>query len=117
MDYTASGRGGRSGTAAEFVVLPSVQSVRLADNVSFEVGASLRVPAMTAHRCLFADGGVRGKRILVQGGRGVAGNAAILPAKRAGAWVAATVSRDEQADVARAAGADLVINRHEEDVS
>ncbi len=97
--------------------MPSVQAVRLADNVSFEVGASLRVPAMTAHRCLFADGGVRGKRIFVQGGRGVAGNAAILPAKRAGAWMAATVSRDEQADVARVAGADLVINRHEEDVS
>ncbi|QCO16573.1 NADPH:quinone reductase (plasmid) [Azospirillum brasilense] len=105
------------GTAAEFVVVPSVQAVRLADNVSFAIGASLGVPAMTAHRCLFADGDLRGRRVLVQGGAGAVGNAAILLAKWAGAWVAATVGRDEQADVARAAGADLVVNRHEEDVS
>ncbi len=104
------------GAAAEFVLVPSGQAVGLAANVSFETGASLGVPAMTAHRCLFADGDLRGKRVLVQGGAGSVGNAAILLAKWAGAWVAATVSRDEQADVARAAGADLVINRHREDV-
>lgn len=105
------------GTAAEFVLVPSGQAFGLAANVSFETGASLGVPAMTAHRCLFADGDLRGKRVLVQGGAGSVGNAAILLAKWAGAWVAATVSRDEQADVARAAGADLVINRHREDVA
>ncbi|CAO3439753.1 NADPH:quinone reductase [Azospirillum argentinense] len=105
------------GTAAEFVVVPSVQAVKLAGNVPFEIGASLGVPAMTAHRCLFADGDLRGKRVLVQGGAGAVGNAAILLAKWAGAWVAATVSRDEQADVVRVAGADLVVNRHEENVS
>jgi NADPH:quinone reductase-like Zn-dependent oxidoreductase len=99
------------GTAAEFVVVPSMQAVRLADNVSLEIGASLGVPAMTAHRCLFAEGDLRGKRVLVQGGAGM-GNA-ILLAK----WVAATVSLGEQAKVARLAGADLVVNRHEEDVS
>lgn len=112
------GQWGRAfGTAAEFVVVPSAQAVRLADNVSFESGASLGVPAMTAHRCLFADGDLRGKRVLVQGGAGAVGNAAILLAKWAGAWVAATVSREEQAEVARAAGADFVVNRHEEDVA
>ncbi|AOF92260.1 MULTISPECIES: NADPH:quinone reductase [Rhizobiaceae] len=104
------------GTAAEYVVVPSVQAVTLADNVSFEIGASLGVPAMTAHRCLFADGDLRGKRVLVQGGAGAVGNAAILLAKWAGAWVAATVSREEQAEVARVAGADRVINRRQEDV-
>jgi len=109
--------GRAQGTAAEFVVVPSVQAVKLADNVSFEIGASLGVPAMTAHRCLFADGDLRGKRVLVQGGAGAVGNAAILLAKWAGAWVAATVSREEQAEVARAAGADFVVNRHEEDVA
>lgn len=105
------------GTAAEFVVVPSRQAVRLADNVPFGVGASFGVPAMTAHRCLFADTDLRGKRVLVQGGAGAVGNAAILLAKWAGAWVAATVSRDEQADVAGAAGADLVVNRHAGDVA
>ncbi|MGN7755489.1 NADPH:quinone reductase [Sinorhizobium sp. 22678] len=105
------------GTAAELVVVSSAQAVRLTDNVSFEIGAALGVPAMTAHRCLFADGDLRGKRVLVQGGAGAVGNAAILLAKWAGAWVAATVSREQQAEVARAAGADLVLNRHGEDVS
>ncbi|PND25973.1 NADPH:quinone reductase [Sinorhizobium sp. M4_45] len=109
--------GRASGTAAELVVVPSAQAVRLADNVSFEIGASLGVPAMTAHRCLFADGDLRGKRVLIQGGAGAVGNAAILLAKWVGAWVAATVSREEQAEVARAVGADLVLNRHDEDVS
>ena len=105
------------GTAAELVVIPSAQAVRLADSVSFEIAASLGVPAMTAHRCLFADGDLRGKRVLIQGGAGAVGNAAILLAKWAGAWVAATVSREEQAEVARAAGTDLVVNRREEDVA
>lgn len=105
------------GTAAAFVIVPSVQAVRLAENVSFDIGASLGVPAMTAHRCLFADGDLRGKRVLIQGGAGAVGNAAILLAKWTGAWVAATVSREEQGDVAREAGADLVVNRHEEDVA
>ncbi|MDK4715992.1 NADPH:quinone reductase [Rhizobium sp. CNPSo 4039] len=105
------------GTAAEFVIVPSVQAVRLAYNVSFEIGAALGVPAMTAHRCLFADGDLRGKRVLIQGGAGALGNAAILLAKWVGAWVAATVSREQQAEVARGAGADLVVNRHEEDVA
>jgi len=112
------GQWGRAfGTAAEFVVVPSVQAVKLADNVSFEIGASLGVPAMTAHRCLFADGDLQGKRVLVQGGAGAVGNATVLLAKWAGAWVAATVGRDEQAEVARAAGVDLIVNRHKEDVS
>ena len=112
------GQWGRAfGTAAEFVVVPSAQAVRLTDNVSFEIGAALGVPAMTAHRCLFADGDLRGKRVLVQGGAGAVGNAAILLAKWAGAWVAVTVSREQQAEVARAAGADLIVNRREEDVA
>lgn len=105
------------GTAAEFVVLPSNLAVPLPDNTSFETGACLGVAAITAHRCLFADGDVRGRRVLVQGGGGAVGTAAILLAKWAGAWVAATVSRPEQEKVALDAGADLVINRHSEDVA
>jgi NADPH:quinone reductase len=105
------------GSAAEYVTLPSAHAVPLAENVSFEIGASLGIAGITAHRCLFADGDVRGRRVLVQGGGGAVGTAAILLAKWAGAWVAATVSRDEQAEVARNAGADLVINRHSENIA
>ncbi|CAJ0571085.1 unnamed protein product, partial [Mesorhabditis spiculigera] len=106
-----------AGTAADYVVVPSAQAVPLPDNVSFEVGASLGIPALTAHRCLFADGDIRSRNVLVQAGAGVVGTAAILLAKWAGAWVAATVRNEEQAAVARAAGADLVLNRLNEDVA
>ncbi|NTJ65932.1 NADPH:quinone reductase [Agrobacterium rhizogenes] len=104
------------GTAAEYVTLPSEHAVPLGDKASFEIGASLGIAAITAHRCLFADGDIRGRRVLVQGGGGAVGTAAILLAKWAGAEVAATISRDEQAEVASSAGADLIINRKTDDI-
>lgn len=105
------------GTAADYALVPASQAVLLPDVVSFEVGACLGIPALTAHRCLFADGDIHGHTILVQGGAGAVGTAAILLAKWAGAWVATTVSTPDQADAARRAGADLVINRRSQDVS
>ena len=62
--------GRRWGTAAEWTVVPARQAVPLPDGVSFELGASLGVPAVTADRCLFADGPVAGKAVLVAGGAG-----------------------------------------------
>lgn len=105
------------GTAAQFTVIPAAKAVPLPEGASFETGACLGVPALTAHRCLFADGDLRGRWVLVQGGAGAVGTAAILLAKWAGAFVATTVSRSEQETVARDAGADLVINRQTEDVA
>jgi NADPH2:quinone reductase len=71
---------------------------------------------MTAHRCVFADGPVAGKTVLVTGGAGVVGHYAIQLAKWGGAQVIATVSSAAKADHARAAGADHVINYRTEDV-
>ncbi|VVP88295.1 NADPH:quinone reductase [Pseudomonas fluorescens] len=105
------------GTAAEFVVLPAGNVVRLADDVSFETGASLGIAALTAHYCLFADGELTGKRVLVQGGSGVVGEAAIQLAKWTGAWVATTIRHARDVETAKASGADLIINMREEDVS
>jgi len=106
-----------NGTAAEYVAVQSKNAVFLPDNVSFEVGASLGIPALTAYRCLFADGDLNGGKVLVHGGAGVVGNAAILLAKSAGAWVAATVLNDKQAKQATEAGADLVMHRFDDDVA
>jgi NADPH:quinone reductase len=105
------------GTAAEFVAVPAHQAVPLPEQISFEEGASLGVPALTAHRCVFADGPVEGQTILVTGGAGAVGFYAIQFAKRGGAKVIATVSSEAQTQIAGTAGADLVINRHEEDVA
>jgi NADPH:quinone reductase len=105
--------GSRWGTAAEWSVVPEKQAVALPDNASDELGASLGVPAVTAHRCLFADGPVGGKTVLVAGGAGAVGHFAIELAKRAGARVATTVSGPYKAELAVKAGADLVVNYRE----
>jgi len=100
----------RWGTAAEWTVVPDRQAVPLPDGASFDLGASLGVPAMTAHYCLFSDGPVTGQTVLVSGGAGAVGHFAIELAKRAGARVIATVSSAEKAALAEKAGADLVVN-------
>jgi NADPH2:quinone reductase len=89
--------------------------VTLPDNITAELGACLGVPAMTAHRCLFADGPVEGKNILVAGGAGAVGHFAIELAKFYGARVATTVSGPDKAALAAAAGADLVVNYRDAD--
>jgi NADPH:quinone reductase len=104
----AAGR--RWGTAAQWSVVPADRAVPLPDGISAELGASLGVPAVTAHRCLLADGPVEGKTILVAGGAGAVGHFAIELAKFFGARVVTTVSGAEKAELARKAGADLVVN-------
>jgi NADPH2:quinone reductase len=103
------------GTAAEWIVVPERQAVPLPENASFALGASMGIPALTAHRCLFADGPIDGQTILVAGGAGAVGHYAIELAKHAGARVIATVSSYEKAKLAEAAGADIVINYREGD--
>lgn len=104
----AAGR--RWGTAAQWTVVPNDQAVRLPESASFELGASLGVPALTAYHCLFCDGPIEGRTVLVAGGAGAVGHFAIELAKRAGATVVTTVSTEEKGELARAAGADLIIN-------
>ncbi|WP_449398630.1 NADPH:quinone reductase [Chryseobacterium wanjuense] len=109
--------GRANGTAAEYIVIPANQAVQLPENVPFEIGASLGIAAMTAHYCLFADGDIAGRRILIQGGAGVVGEAAILLAKWSGAWVAATIRDPEDEIRVRSQGADLVIDMSSQDVA
>lgn len=105
------------GTAADYVALPAGQAVPLPDRVEFAAGATLGVPAMTAYRCVFADGPVEGKTVLVAGGAGAVGFYAIQFARQGGARVIATVGSAEQERVAREAGAELVVNRREGDLA
>jgi NADPH2:quinone reductase len=121
-----AGYGRADGTAQEYVVLPRRQVVRMNEDVPFEIGAALGIPALTAHRCLtvacdgpakLEPGALAGRTVLVAGGAGAVGNAAIQLAKWAGATVLATVSSKEKADLAAAAGADAVINYREEDLA
>jgi NADPH2:quinone reductase len=102
------------GTAAEYSVVPQERAVRLPDGVSFDLGASLGVPALTAHRCLFADGDLP-ETVLVHGGAGAVGHFAIELARAAGATVISTVSGPEKAELATAAGAHHVVNYRSDD--
>ena len=88
------------GTAAEWVTVPSDQAVRLPDGASFEDGACLGIPGITAHRAVFGDGPVQGRTVLVQGAGGAVGGLATSLATWGGATVLATVRA--AVDVARA---------------
>jgi len=100
----------RFGTAAEYLALESSRAPVLPDNASFEVGASLGIPAMTAHRSVFADGDVTGQTIVITGAAGRVGYYAVQWASQAGAIVIATASNEEDATACKAAGAAHVVN-------
>jgi NADPH2:quinone reductase len=115
--YEAQRDGRAFGTAAEYVVVPARHAVPLPAGIGLDHGACLGIPGMTAHRCLFMDGPIQGQTVLVAGGGGAVGNAAIQLAAWAGARVIATVSRPEQEQAARSAGAHAVVNRKRGDLA
>lgn len=113
-----------TGTAQEYVCLPRHNVVPLPATVPLELGAALGVPFLTAHRCLtvaeaaprhLVPGALEGRTVLVAGGAGAVGNAAIQLAGWAGARVVTTVSSPEKARLALAAGADHVVDYRHED--
>ena len=104
--YEATREGRDRGTCAPWCVVPERLAVPLPGGVGFGVGAALGVPAMTAHRALFANGSVRGRTVLVTGGGGGVGQMAVQLAAWGGARVLATVHGEEQAADALAHGAD-----------
>ena len=105
------------GTAAQYTVVPAEYAVPLPDGASDELGASMGIPALTADRCLFADGPIDDQTVLVAGGAGAVGHYAIELARWRGAQVIATVSSDEKAELARKAGAETVVNYREQDAA
>jgi NADPH2:quinone reductase len=115
-----------TGSAQEYTVVPATRVAPLPDGVSFDVGASLGVPAMTAHRALtvhedgptrLSPGALTGRTVLVAGGAGAVGHAAIQLARWAGATVISTVSSDDKAALATAAGAHHTVNYREDDAA
>jgi NADPH:quinone reductase len=115
-----------TGTAQEFTNLRADRVVRLPAGTSFDIGASLGVPAMTAHRALTVSedgperlhpGALVGKVVLVAGGAGAVGHAAIQLARWAGATVITTVSGPAKAALTTAAGAHHVVNYRDEDAA
>ena len=115
-----------SGTAQEYTVVPAERAFPLPGAADFELGASVGIPAVTAHRALtVAEDGparlhpdvLRERTVLVAGGAGAVGNAAIQLARWAGATVIATVSAEPKAKLATAAGAQHVVNYKDRDAA
>jgi NADPH2:quinone reductase len=104
------------GTAAEYIVLPEAQAVKLPDTVSFEAGACLGIPALTAWHAIDIAGTNSDMTLLIAGGAGAVSHYAIQFAKARGATVLTTVSSPEKAKIAREAGADVTIDYKTENV-
>lgn len=107
----------RFGTAAEYVAISSYYAPRLPETTGFDVGACMGIPAMTAHRAVFADGEVEDQTVLVMGGAGRVGYYAIQWAHRGGATVIASASNPEDEAACLDAGADHVVNHRTDDVA
>jgi NADPH2:quinone reductase len=99
--------------------VPVDRAFLLPGGAGFDLGAGIGIPGVTAHRALTVaeDGPTRlepnalgARTVLVAGGAGAVGNAAIQLARWAGATVIATVSGDAKARLATAAGAHQVVN-------
>ena len=98
------------GTAAEFTVVPADRAVTLPEEVSDEVGASLAIPGITAHRAVFGDGPIDGATVLVHGVRGGVGSLAAQLARWGGATVIGTVRRQADVDSATELGIAHVVS-------
>src|SRR6185369_1683184 len=104
------------GTCAEYVVLPSALASRLPAGASFEAGACLGIPAMTAYHAVAVSGATKDSTVLITGGAGGVGHYAVQFAKARGATVLTTVSSEEKAKLAKQAGADHAIDYKRENV-
>ncbi|MFB5664216.1 NADPH:quinone reductase [Alteribacillus sp. HJP-4] len=102
-----------SGSAAEYTSADPSFVFPLPDNVSYEEGASLGIPSLTAHLSLFNRARLHnGENVLIYGASGAVGHAAVQLAKNAGAFVIGTAGSEAKAKMALDAGADFVI-RHD----
>ena len=104
------------GTAAEYLTIPSNQAVELPENVSFEEGACIGIPIITAHSCFNFGESLNNKTVLVTGGAGVVSRYIIQIAKILGSKVITTVSSEHKKQIAQEAGADIILNYKKEDV-
>ena len=105
-----------NGTAAEYISVPSAQAVEMPEDMSFETGACLGIPGLTASYCTLGDGALSGKTVFVSGGAGAVGHTCIQLAKWSGATVIASGSENGFKHI-REAGADHVFDYRDPDLS
>jgi NADPH2:quinone reductase len=106
-----------NGSHAERISVPATSSWLVPDGMDIHVAACVPIAFGTADDCLFEFGHLQpGETVLIQGGAGGVGLAAIQLAKRAGAIVLATASSDAKLDRLRDYGLDHGINYRDRDL-
>ena len=104
------------GTAADYIALDATQAVQMPAEMSFDTGATLGIPGLTAAHCVFGGGDIAGQTLLISGAAGAVAHNAVQLAKWGGAKVVATASPDGFERV-RAAGADVVFDYRSPDLA
>jgi len=104
------------GTYAQLAVAPASRLVLIPDGVTFQLAAAAILQGMTAHYLSHSAYPIQsGDEVLIHAGAGGTGLLLIQMAKVRGARVFTTVSTEEKATLARAAGADEIILYTKED--
>jgi NADPH2:quinone reductase len=97
------------GGQAELAVVHERQLMPVPDGLDWPAAGGLPEVFVTAHDALFTQAGLRpGERLLVHGGAGGVGTAAIQLARATGAQATATVRREELREQVAALGAEAI---------
>lgn len=115
--FIASLPNGKStGTLAQQIVCESRFVHPIPEHISFEQGAALGIPALTAYRALVGRAKVKsGQTVFIHGASGAVGLHAVQIAKALGAKVIGTASRDSGKQLVKDSGADVVLDHIKED--
>ncbi|MEI4473937.1 NADPH:quinone reductase [Frigidibacter sp. MR17.24] len=112
-----AGHGRIGGTAADYVSVPAQFTIPLPATCSFEQAAALGVPAITAAHAVLSGGPVADRWVLIHGGLGAVGRAAVDIAVWSGARVIATHGTPARAGDLTALGAHHILDRHACDIA
>jgi NADPH2:quinone reductase len=105
------------GTFAEKVAVHASAAIRLPDGIPFDFAATFTITYGTSYLALARQAALRsGETVLVLGASGGVGIAAVEIAKALGAKVIAAASSPEKLEMARAAGADELVDYEREDL-
>ena len=104
-----------SGTAAEYIVLPQRNLMKMPADFDFGEAAAVGLVGVTAWHSLITRGKLQpGESVLIVGAGGGVNSISIQIAKLAGATVYVVGSNAEKCKQAEAIGADVTINREDE---
>jgi NADPH2:quinone reductase len=104
------------GSYAEYAAVPAAQLVKIPDSLDFQTAAAAMLQGMTAHYLTHSTYPLKaGESCLIHAAAGGMGLLLVQMAKMLGARVIGTVSTEEKANQAKAAGADEVVIYTKED--